>query len=96
MLKWLSLFDWYTPIIGLVTDAMHGPVEGYSIPAELVSTWELRRLLRAKGVKPLGVDMQANNIFFTVPRDRAGIADATLTANGIPFTSRGGRGTWRG
>ena len=29
-------------------------------------------------------------------RAQTGIADATLTANGIPFTSRRGRGTWKG
>lgn len=91
----LTIFDWITPTIGFVEDAINDPTLLHTnswvffIPYDgaLDSGWNaamIERMLSDYGIKHWGSQITNGKFFFSVPKNQARWAEYLITGSGIP------------
>ena len=81
-----SGFDWISPILGFLGDAMNGPSHTFLIPYDScpMSGREIARLLRKRGVKSWGLMIVSGTLMVSVRLEKARWAQHLLEQAGIP------------
>ena len=86
-----SMFDWITPSVAFVQDAVYGPSTAYFVPYDTGwSAGEIKRLLQRHGIKVWGLMIVGHEIMFSTRQSQARHALYILEErNGIPVTRAG-------
>jgi hypothetical protein len=80
-------FDWISPLLGFLGDAMNGPAHTFLIPWNScpMSGHEVKRLLRKRGVKSWGVMIVSGTLMVSVKLNKARWAQHLLEQAGVPI-----------
>jgi hypothetical protein len=80
-------FDWVSPLLGFLGDAMNGTAHTFLIPWNScpMSGHEVKRLLNRRGVKTWGVMIVSGTLMVSVKLEKARWAQHLLEQAGIPI-----------
>jgi hypothetical protein len=79
-------FDWISPLLGFLGDAMNGPSHTFLIPYDScpMSGRDVARLLRKRGVKSWGLMIVSGTLMVSVRLEKARWAQHLLEQAGVP------------
>ncbi|NIV32434.1 MAG: hypothetical protein GWN58_24230 [Anaerolineae bacterium] len=82
-----SGFDWISPLLGFLGDAMNGPSHTFLIPYDScpMSGRDIARLLRRRGVKSWGLMIVSGTLMVSVRLAKARWAQHLLEQAGVPI-----------
>jgi hypothetical protein len=80
-------FDWISPLLGFLGDALNGPAYTFLIPYDScpVSGHEIGRILRKRGVRSWGRMIVSGTIMVSVRLQKARWAQQILEQAGVPL-----------
>ena len=80
-------FDWISPLLGFLGDAMNGPSHTFLIPYDScpMSGHDVARLLRKRGVKSWGLMIVSGTVMVSVRLEKARWAQHLLEQAGVPI-----------
>ena len=82
-----SGFDWISPLLGFLGDALNGPGYTISFPPCQMTPPEIKRLLKANGIKAWALEILDGQGCVTVRKADAARACQLLQANGVPMNN---------
>ena len=80
-------FDWISPALGFLGDALNGPSHGFLVPYDScpMSGKDIAKLLRKRGIKTWGMMIVSGTLMFSVKLDKARWAQHLLERAGVPI-----------
>lgn len=78
----LTVFDWISPLLTLIQDWRNRPSTGFALQLQHVSTMELERFLKSKGVKAWGWMLVDDVTVFRVRKRQGRYVEMWLAALG--------------
>jgi len=87
-------FDWISPMLGFMGDLLNGGGHGFVIDWNScpMSGYDVRRLLKKRGIKAWGLMTVGDKLLVSVPKHKAAWASHLLESAGVPVENPVGGG----